>query len=508
MRYNIRRRAGSPCYNYKKGLCTILNKDQLSNNYLSSDEFNSNGKIFVGISSTGIYCRPICYARQPKAENRNYFNTAAEAEKAGFRPCLLCRPELAPLIASLDSFESLAYQTARYLEESCGEIIAIREIARYFNCTEQYLEQQFKEKYNVTPSEYLKTYRLLLAKHLLTDTNLTSEEIAKAVGFNNSKNLNKIFKGQYRFEPERLRRNKSLNKEKSDYITLSLAYRAPYRWETLLDFLALRAIPGVEMVKRGEYFRTVHMLDKHDKPLNGWLKVSNQPEKNSLYVSISNNLVSVIPKVLSRVRHLFDLSSDPDEVKEKLSSMNQIQPNLFLPGIRIPGAFNAFEMVVRAVLGQQITVRAARTLVGRFAQTFGTPLKTGVEGLTHTFPVSETILSLGDNIADHLGPIGITSRRAKTILELARAIKYRTIELNFPTQPEKEIEKLKEIPGIGEWTAQYITMRAMRWPDAFPHTDYGIKKALSPRTHKEILELAESWRPCRSYAAINLWNSL
>ena len=153
MRYNIRRRAGSPCYNYKKGLCTILNKDQLSNNYLSSDEFNSNGKIFVGISSTGIYCRPICYARQPKAENRNYFNTAAEAEKAGFRPCLLCRPELAPLIASLDSFESLAYQTARYLEESCGEIIAIKEIARYFNCTEQYLEQQFKEKYNVTPSE-------------------------------------------------------------------------------------------------------------------------------------------------------------------------------------------------------------------------------------------------------------------------------------------------------------------------------------------------------------------
>ncbi|HNR65047.1 MAG TPA: AlkA N-terminal domain-containing protein [Atribacterota bacterium] len=487
----------------KKDIYQCRNEENLDLN-----SKNSDGKIFIGISSTGIYCRPICHARQPKAENRNYFNTAAEAEKAGFRPCLLCRPELAPKIISLNSATSLASQIARYIEENCGNAITEKDLAQYFNCTEQYLEQQFKENYNVTTSEYLKTYRLLLAKQLLTDTNLSSDEIAKAVGFNNSQNLNKIFKEQYRLEPERLRRKKTQNKEKSDYITLSLAYRAPYRWETLLDFLALRAIPGVEMVKDEEYFRTVHMLNKHGEPVYGWLKVSNRPEKNSLSISISNNLVSVIPKVLSRVRHLFDLSSDPDEVQGKLSSMNQIQPDLFSPGIRIPGAFNAFEMVVRAVLGQQITVKAARTLVDRFAQTFGILLNIGVEGLTHTFPVPDTILSLGDNVADYLGPIGITSRRAKTILELARAFKYKTIELNFPTKPEKEIEKLKEIPGIGEWTAQYIAMRAMRWPDAFPHTDYGIKKALSPRTDKEILELAESWRPCRSYAAINLWNSL
>jgi AraC family transcriptional regulator of adaptative response / DNA-3-methyladenine glycosylase II len=163
---------------------------------------------------------------------------------------------------------------------------------------------------------------------------------------------------------------------------------------------------------------------------------------------------------------------------------------------------------VRAVLGQQITVKAARTLVGRFAKTFGAPLETNVEGLTHTFPAPEKTLSLGENIGDYLGPIGITSRRAKTILELARAIVYKTIDLNFSTQPEKEIERLKEIPGIGEWTAQYIAMRAMGWPDAFPHTDYGIKKALAPHTPKEILTLAEKWRPYRSYAAISLWNSL
>ena len=381
-------------------------------------------------------------------ENRNYFKTAAEAENHEFRPCLLCRPELAPHTVSLSETTSLAYQTARYIEENCGNAITEKDLAQYFNCTEQYLEQQFKENYNVTPSEYLKTYRLLLAKHLFTDTSLTSGEIVKAVGFNSSLSFNKIFKEQYRLEPERLRRKKTQNKENSEYITLSLTYMPPYRWQTMLNFFDLRAIPGVEIVKGEEYYRTVHMLNKHGEPVYGWLKVSNRPEKNSLYVSISNNLVSVIPKVLSRVRHLFDLSSEPDEIQEKLSSMNKIQPGLFSPGIRIPGAFDVFEMVVRAVLGQQITVKAARTLVGRFAQTFGTPLNTGVEGLTHTFPVPETILPLEDNIADHLGPIGIISRRAKTILELARAIKYKTIELNFPTQPEKEIEKLKKYPVL------------------------------------------------------------
>jgi AraC family transcriptional regulator of adaptative response / DNA-3-methyladenine glycosylase II len=255
----------------------------------------------------------------------------------------------------------------------------------------------------------------------------------------------------------------------------------------------------------------LHLSDRDGKPVYGWLKVSHLPQKNTLSVSINSALFSVIPQLLSRVRHLFDLSCDPDEVREKLSSMNTMDtvcPNLFSPGTRIPGAFNVFEMTVRAVLGQQITVKAAKTLVGRFAKTFGTTLETNVEGLTHTFPLPEKILSLGENIEGYLGPIGITSRRAKTILELAQVIANKTIDLNFSFEPEKEIERLKEIPGIGEWTAQYIAMRAMGWPDAFPHTDYGIKKALAPHTPKEILTLAEKWRPCRSYAATSLWNSL
>ena len=485
-----------------------MNKKQHIYNNLTPDKASSDGKIFVGISSTGIYCRPICYARQPRAENRTYYATAAEAEQAGFRPCLLCRPELAPNTVSLDSANSLAYQAARYIEENRGGIITTNGIAQYFNCTEQHIEQEFAAKYNVAPLEYLESCRLLLAKNLITDTNLSLKEIAMIIGFDNSQNFEETFKKKYKLEPDRLRKNKIHKEEKNDNISLSLNYHPPYCWNELLEFLAIRAIPGVETVRDGEYFRTAHLSDKHGKSVYGWIKVSHLPQKNTLPVSINSTLFSVIPQLLSRVRHLFDLSCDPDEVQGKLSSMSKSHHITFLPGIRIPGAFNAFEMVVRAVLGQQITVKAARTLVGRFAKTFGTTIDTGIEGLSHTFPTPDKILSLGDNIADYLGPIGITSRRAKTILELARSIVYKTIDLNFPTQPEKEIERLKEIPGIGEWTAQYIAMRAMRWPDAFPHTDYGIKKALAPHTPKEILTLAEKWRPCRSYAAISLWNSL
>ena len=483
-------------------------KTDSTHDNLNCSETSSDGKIFIGISSTGIYCRPTCYARQPKAENRTYYITAAEAERAGFRPCLLCRPELAPNTVSLDLANSLAYQAARYIEENCGGTITTNKIAQYFNCSEQYLKQEFTAKYNVTPLEYLESCRLLLAKNLLTDTNLSLKEIAMIIGFDNPQNFEKTFKKKYKLEPDRLRRKKIHKEEKSDNISLSMTYRPPYCWNELLEFLAIRAIPGVETARDGEYFRTVHLSDKHGKSVYGWIKVSQLSQKNILSVSINSTLFSVIPQLLSRVRHLFDLSCDPDEVQEKLSSMSTIRPNLFFPGTRIPGAFNAFEMVVRAVLGQQITVKAARTLVGRFAKTFGTTIDTDIEGLSHIFPAPDKILLLGDNIVDYLGPIGITSRRAKTILELARAIVYKTIDFNFPTQPEKEIEKLKEIPGIGEWTAQYIAMRAMGWPDAFPHTDYGIKKALVPHTPKEILTLAEKWRPCRSYAAINLWNSL
>lgn len=276
----------------------------------------------------------------------------------------------------------------------------------------------------------------------------------------------------------------------------------------MLDFLALRAIPGVEKITDDAYWRTVQLTTGQGRQVYGWLRVGRQSRMNALTVTVDAGLLPVLSQVLAKVRGLFDLNCNPAAVSEVLAAMNDISPGLCVPGMRLPGCFDAFEMAVRAVLGQQITVKAARTLAARLVATYGTPLSTGIEGLTHTFPTAEDITVLAGPIADHLGPLGITGARARTVLALARAFTRGDITLTYNAQPQDEMQKLRTIPGIGEWTAQYIAMRGMGWPDAFLHTDHGVKKALAPRSLKEILALAENWRPYRAYAVINLWNSL
>ena len=221
-------------------------------------------------------------------------------------------------------------------------------------------------------------------------------------------------------------------------------------------------------------------LKTGDRQVYGWVRIGHQPQKNVLTVSLNDSLLPVLPQVLSRIRHLFDLYCDPDAVYEGLASMNQIRPGLCVRGTRVPGSFDPFEMTVRAVLGQQITVKGTRTLAARLVSAYGTPIQTGIEGLTHTFPSPEEMLTFDGTIGGHLGPLGITGARANTILELARAFVLGTIDFSFCPQPEAELQKLMELSGIGPWTAQYIAMRAMGWTDAFPHTDYGIQKALAP----------------------------
>lgn len=473
-----------------------------------SKDARFDGHFFVGVSSTGIYCRPVCRARLPKAENCTFYATAAEAEQAGFRPCLLCRPELAPGTAPIDASASLAHRAARFLEENCGSIESLEEPARHFGCSSRHLRRAFTEEYNVSPIQYLQTCRLLLAKSLLTDTDLSVTGVAMAAGFGSLRRFNELFKGRYRLAPTVLRREAAGMKVQGGDITLSMGYRPPYQWQQMLDFLALRAVPGVEKIQNGEYWRTVHLVDGNRRHLYGWIRVGHRAHENLLTVTVDSALLPVLPQMLSRVRRLFDLYCDPDTIYKGLASMNTIRPGLCVPGARLPGCFDAFEMTVRAVLGQQITVKAASTLAGRFAAAYGIPVQTGIEGLTHAFPSPEAVMGLDGPIESHLGPLGITAARAKTILELARRLMQGTMDFDFNVRPDTEIKKLKEIPGIGDWTAQYIVMRAMGWPDAFPYTDYGVKKALAPRTSKEILALAETWRPWRSYATIHLWNSL
>jgi AraC family transcriptional regulator of adaptative response / DNA-3-methyladenine glycosylase II len=236
--------------------------------------------------------------------------------------------------------------------------------------------------------------------------------------------------------------------------------------------------------------------------------VSNNSDKNTLSVTLSESLLPVLPLVLARVKRQFDLHCDPNAVYETLSVMNDIRPNLCVPGTRLPGCHDAFEMSVRAVLGQQITVKAAGTLANRVVMAFGTPIETGVPGLTRTFPSPEDVLALGDEIENRFGELGVTSARSFTIRELARAFAQKEIEFDYPARVEEEIKKLTEIRGIGGWTAHYIAMRAMGFTDAFLETDFGVKKALQPYKPKELLQLAESWRPWRGYATVNLWNAL
>ena len=243
-------------------------------------------------------------------------------------------------------------------------------------------------------------------------------------------------------------------------------------------------------------------------PCRGWFQVGHLEAKHRIRVTLSESLVPVLPQLLYRVRRLFDLDCNPDLIYDTLQRMNELRPGLCGPGTRVPGCFDAFETAVRAILGQQITVKAASTLAGRLAERFGAPVKTGIEGLTRTFPGAEDILALGDGIQEQLGVLGVISARSGSIRALAEALTSGAIDLSLSADPEQEMEKLQSLRGIGGWTAQYIAMRTMGWPDAFLETDVGVRHALTGYSARELLELAEQWRPWRSYATVNLWNTL
>lgn len=486
----------------------MIKNDHTLYHAFKSKDARFDGSFFVGISSTGIYCRPICRAKQPKEENCTFFSSAAEAEQAGYRPCLLCRPELAPGTSTVDASLAIARKAARLLEENCDSRQGVEELAARLGCTGRHLRRVFMEEYHVTPIQYLQTCRLLLAKNLLTDTDLSVLDIAMTAGFGSLRRLNDLFHKQYKLSPTALRKNSAAGKRHTGEVTVALGYRAPYAWESILKFFSERAVLGVELVSHNQYMRTVQLYDKSGKEWDGWVRVSNHPEKHVLNITLSESLVPVLPQVLVRVRRLFDLYCNPDAVCETLQVMNELHPGLCVPGTRVPGCFEPFEMSVRAVLGQQITVKAAGTLAGRIARTYGTPIETGLEGLDRLFPSAERLLGLEEGIEDYLGTLGVIASRSRTIRALAEAVVEKKLLLDYAGEPEKEIKKLMELRGIGGWTAQYIAMRAMGWTDAFLETDGGVKKALWPYSAKEMLALAEKWRPWRSYATVNLWNTL
>ncbi|MBQ9663746.1 MAG: helix-turn-helix domain-containing protein [Oscillospiraceae bacterium] len=456
---------------------------------LCSHDSRFDGKFFVGVRSTGIYCRPVCRVRTPKEENCTFFLSAAETEAAGYRPCLKCRPELAPGSSTLESSSDLAKAAAKEIEDSCGNEESLAELAARLGCTDRHLRRVFEAEFHVTPLQYRQTCRLLLAKKLLTDTRLSVLDVAMASGFGSLRRFNTVFEREYKLTPSALRKQVAGQVKSADSFTVEVGYRPPYRWQEMLRFLNARAIPGVEIVRDDAYYRTVRI-----KEHTGWIMVEQHEAKNTLAVTISASLLRVLPQVLAKVRCLFDTDSDPQTIVEALKDMRQIHETLPICGLRVPGCFDAFETCVRAILGQQITVKAATTLAGRIVQAMGRPVECGIEGLTHSFPAADEILESG---LEALGELGVIRARGEAILELAEL---------FQQGEAITKDKLPTIKGIGPWTADYIAMRVLGDTDAFLPTDYGVKTALAPRTQKEMTALAEDWRPWRSYAVMNLWN--
>jgi AraC family transcriptional regulator of adaptative response / DNA-3-methyladenine glycosylase II len=474
-----------------------------------------DGRVFVGVRTTGIYCRPVCRAKQAARENCTFYASAAQAELAGYRPCLLCRPELAPGRSCQDASARMAVNAARIIDETCGEDLGLGEVARKLGISDRHLRRVFLDEFGVPPVHYLQTARLLAAKGLLTDTGLPVLEVAMASGFGSLRRFNELFRTRYGLAPTELRRRLPGGSGSAASVTVRLGYRPPYRWDAMLAFLEKRAIAGVETVRDGEYLRTVRLRSRNSGTsweASGWLRVGNLPGKSSLAVTVSESLLPVMPQVLSRVRRLFDLHCDPDAVYRTLEPMNLVAPGLCVPGTRVPGAFDPFETAVRAVLGQQITVRAAGTLAGRIAGELGEPVDTGMEGLSRVFPDPE-ILAIPDpespvSTEDRLGALGIIGSRSRAIVGLAAAVVWGKLDLDLLGDPADETVKLTSVRGIGGWTAGYMGMRAGGWPDVFLESDAGIRKALPGRTPRELLALSEKWSPWRSYATVNLWNSL
>ena len=475
----------------------ILDPDQCYR-ALRTHDARFDGRFFVGVGTTGIYCRPVCTAKTPLERNCRFFPSAAAAEGEGFRPCLRCRPELAPGYATVDANRRLAQSAAGLIEDGRLEEASLADLAVTLGVTDRHLRRVFQQEFGVSPVDYAQTQRLLLAKRLLTDTALPVLDVAMASGFASLRRFNDLFRTRYRMTPGALRKAAPARAE-ADRLVFDLAYRPPYDWPAMLAFLGRRRIAGVEAVDGRRYRRTIR-LERAGKAHAGWIEVAPSPRKSALRVTASASLAGAVPALLARVKPLLDLASRPDEIAAALGPLAEAHP-----GLRLPGAVDGFEVAVRAILGQQVTVAAATTIAGRFAGAFGERVDTPHEGLDHLFPTPTRIAATAP---PEIATLGIIASRARAIVALAREVESGALRLEPSAPVDETLAALEGIPGVGPWTAQYIAMRALAWPDAFPHPDVAVLKAMGETNGRRALARAEAWRPWRSYAVLHLWKSL
>ncbi|MBA4178074.1 MAG: adenosine deaminase [Leptothrix sp. (in: Bacteria)] len=479
---------------------------------LKARDARFDGRLFVGVTSTGVYCRPVCRVRTPRRENCRFFASRALAEAAAFRPCMKCRPEIAPGLSHTDSSRSLADSAASLIENAvhAGDSLPLTALAARLGVTDRHLRRIFMAAHGVSPLAYLSTQRLLLAKQLLTDTDQPVAQVALASGFESLRRFNAAFVERYRFQPTQLRREGApARRSRGDAVSpLRLAYRPPIDLGALLGFFERRQMQGVEQVE-GLALRRTLAWQHRGRPLRGWLELRFEPARHEVHVTASASLSPVLGAVLQRVRHVLDLDADPTQVDPVMALL----PLPLRAGTRLPGAWCGFETAVRVVLGQQVTVKAARTLVQRLVDRFGTPLDTPFAALTHVFPDAATLAAADP---EAIGTLGIVRQRVKALQALAAAVAEGSIALHRGAPLAATLDALRALPGIGEWTAQVIAMRALAWPDAWPATDIGLINALGAsapgaprhlgRDARHITALAERWRPWRAYAVMRLWH--
>jgi len=363
--------------------------------------------------------------------------------------------------------------------------------------TDRHLRRVFQQEFGVSPVEYAQTQRLLLAKRLLTDSMLPVIDVAMASGFASLRRFNDLFRKRYRMTPGELRRSAARDAP-AERMVFEIAYRPPYDWESMHAFLAKRAVASVEATDARSYSRTLR-VSRDKKRYTGWISVAPAPRKSALRVCVSPSLAPALPAVLAKVKHLFDVAAHPDEIGEALGAIAAARP-----GLRLPGAIDGFELAVRAILGQQVTVLAAARIAARLVDAFGEPVDTPIAGLTKLFPAAEAIAALEPA---KIAACGVISARARAIVALANEVASGRLRLEPSADVDATLFALEALPGVGPWTAQYIAMRALAWPDAFPHPDVAIINALKAKP-REALAASEAWRPWRAYAVIHLWKSL
>lgn len=463
-----------------------------------------DGRIFSGVKTTGIYCRPVCPARIPKRENMTFHRSAAAAQEAGFRPCLRCRPETSPDLGSWRGTSNTVSRALALIEAGAMDAGDVDALAGRLGVGERQLRRLFQQHVGASPVAVAQTRRVLLAKQLLHETRLPMAEVALAAGFGSVRRFNETFQQLFRRPPGTLRRlgGAEIAAGEGGAATIRLPYRAPYDWPAMLAFLAARAIPGVETVANGRYARSLAVGDARG------VVMVEPGEGPYLKVTLRFPKVQAWPAIIARVRRVFDLAADPAIIEAHLSEDPDLAPLVAArPGLRAPGAWDGFELSVRAVLGQQITVHAARRLAGKISAAHGEPLldeAANKMGLSQFFPTAER-LALVD-----VETLAMPRARGRALVGLAAAAAADPDLFGARRSLDEAVAALRALPGIGEWTAQYIAMRALREPDAFPSADIGLMRALeSPDgvrpTPAELLVRAERWRPWRAYAASHLW---